>query len=169
MKAIQIDNFFGNVNIIYKECKKLKFYTQAEHPFNKDRITTTWPGKRTVELGECCPLLKYLLIKYYLINNLITTATFVNFYIHARFNGDDNEEWIHQDLGNKAASLIYLSPSNFQSGTKLYSFEDNQEINDFKFVQNRLIQYDAFYYHSAYGNHGTTIDNCRLTINGFIK
>jgi len=168
MKAIQIDNFFEDVNLIYNECKKLKFYTQAEHPLNKDRITTTWPGKRTVELGECNLLLKYFLTKYYIINNLITPNSEVNFYVHARFDGDDKEEWIHQDKNN-ISSLIYLSHNNLQSGTKLYTFKNHQEINDFKFVQNRLIQYDGLYYHSAYGSHGTTIDNCRLTINGFIK
>ena len=75
---------------------------------------------------------------------------------------------INQDKNN-ISSLIYLSNNNLQSGTKLYTFINHQEINDFKFVQNRLIQYDASYFHSAYGNHGTTIDNCRLTINGFIK
>ena len=168
MKAIQIDDFFENINIVYNECKKLTFYTQAEHPYNKDRITTTWPGKRTTELSICNPLLKYFLIKYFMINNLMTPSTNVHFYVHARFDGDDEGEWVHQDK-TSAAALIYLSPTNLQSGTKLYTFENHKEVNDFKFVQNRLVQYDGSYFHSAYGNHGTTIDNCRLTINGFIK
>ena len=169
MKVIQIDNFFENIDIIYSECKKLRFYSQEEHPENRHKTITTWPGKRTMELGECNPLLKYFLMEYYFINNLILRKSVSSFYVHARFDGDDKGEWIHQDTPYKASSLIYLSSNNLQSGTKLYTFINHQEINDFKFVQNRLIQYDASYFHSAYGNHGTTIDNCRLTINGFIK
>jgi hypothetical protein len=166
MKAIQIDNFFENIDVVYNECKKLTFYSKEEHPLNKDRITSNWPGKRTEELGKCNPILKYFLLKYYSINNLIAPTDKLNFYVHARFDEDLEEEWIHQDHGI-AASLIYLSPTNLQSGTKLYSGKPHKMINDFKFVQNRLIQYDANYFHEAYGNHGTNLDSCRLTINVF--
>ena len=107
-------------------------------------------------------------MKYYFMNNLILRESVTSFYVHARFDGDDKGEWVHQD-NYRYASLIYLSPTNLQSGTKLYSSEDHKEINDFKFIQNRYIQYDASYFHSAYGNHGTNIDNCRLTINMFAR
>ena len=168
MRAIQIDNFFANIFVVYNECKKLTFYTQAEHPYNKNTLTQTWPGKRTTELGECNLSLKYLIIKYLLTNDLIASQDKIHIYVHARFDGDDKGEWVHQD-NYRYASLIYLSPTNLQSGTKLYSSEDHKEINDFKFIQNRYIQYDASYFHSAYGNHGTNIDNCRLTINMFAR
>ena len=49
MRAIQIDNFFANIFVVYNECKKLTFYTQAEHPYNKNTLTQTWPGQRTTE------------------------------------------------------------------------------------------------------------------------
>jgi hypothetical protein len=171
MKALQIENFFENIDIVYKECKKLKFYTKEEHPQNEKTITTKWPGKRTHELGQCHPLLKYFFTKYYFLNNLITDEDKVSFYVHARFAGDDKEEWIHKDLANKSASLIYLSNTNLESGTRIYSENEEKDemINDFKFVQNRLVMYSGTYPHRAYGSHGTTIDDCRLTLNVFIK
>lgn len=171
MKAIQIDNFFENIDIVYKECKKLKFYNLDDHPQNFNRRTTSWPGMRTDELGEVHPLLKYFFTKYYFLNNLITGNDKPSFYVHARFKGDDKKEWIHRDHFNKSASLIYLSPTNLESGTRIYSENEKKDemINDFKFVQNRLIMYSGNYPHVGYGHHGTTIDDCRLTLNVFVK
>ena len=114
------------------------------------------------------PLLYQTKINEEDLNNLIDSEDILDIYIHARFDGDNKEEWIHQD-NKKYSSLIYLSPTNLQSGTRLYTAQDHKQINDFKFIQNRYIQYDGSYFHSAYGNHGTDIDNCRLTINIFVR
>jgi len=166
MKAFQIDNFFENINVIYKECKKLKFYTLGELPSDPD---INWPGKRTEELFKVNKLLQYFVEKYLILNDIITVKSNkkISMFAHARFKGEENKDWIHKDKATLGC-LLYLSPTNLNSGTYLFS-EKNEIINDFKFVQNRFIAYDANYNHMAYGHHGDTIDNCRLTLNIFIK
>jgi hypothetical protein len=166
MKATQIDNFFESINVIYKECRKLKFCTIEEFASDKDG---TWPGKRTEELYKVNPLLQYFVEKYLFLNNIITAQNTkkISMYVHARFKSDENKDWIHKDKATLGC-LLYLSPTNLNSGTYLFS-QKNEIINDFKFVQNRLIAYDANYNHMGYGHHGDTIDNCRLTLNIFTK
>ena len=92
----------------------------------------------------------------------------INTYVHLRLDKDKDQDWIHTDQDSDFAALIYLSKSNLNSGTKLFD-ENNNVINDIKFVQNRFVMYSARYKHVGYGHHGKNIDDGRLTLNLFIK
>ena len=168
MICTQIDNFFLFPDVIYEEAKKTKLYSLGEHPDIVDKKDiTSWPGKRSEELGYINPLLKYMIIKYLDISQINIRGKNVSLYIHARHESDMAEDFIHSDQC-LYSMLIYLSETNLNSGTKIFDTKD-QMINDFKFVKNRLVWFDAKYRHTAYGHHGNNIDNCRLTINGFIR
>jgi hypothetical protein len=146
MISKQIDNFFELPNLIYHECKKVELFSMKDHP--DASATTKWPGYRSLELGASQPLLKYFCMKYLDLNNIKAKIDLTPMYIHSR--------------------PIYVSKTNLNSGTTLYNDKD-EIINDFKFVQNRLVFFDSKYRHMAYGHHGENINDSRLTINGFIK
>ena len=63
--------------------------------------------------------------------------------------------------------LVYLSPTNLNSGTDLYN-ENDEMITSFKFVQNRAVLFSSSYKHRAINNHGTDVNNGRLTLNIFM-
>jgi len=168
MICTQIDNFFESPDIIYAEAKKTKLYSMSEHPYQiSKKDLSRWPGKRSEELGNVNPLLKYHIIKYLTLSNVNVRGRDVSLYVHARYTNDMTNDFIHMD-GCIYSMLIYLSNTNLNSGTKFFDNKD-QMVNDFKFVKNRLVCFDARYRHTAYGHHGDNIDNCRLTINGFIR
>ena len=74
---------------------------------------------------------------------------------------------IHQDWPNDDYSmLVYLSPTNLKSSTRLYDDKNNM-IDEIKCVQNRALIFDSKYYHTAYGSYGTNVDDGRLTLNAF--
>ena len=69
------------------------------------------------------------------------------------------------------AFLYYLSETNLNSGTKFY-FNDEDKNNEHtlvKFVQNRLLIYDAKMPHCPWGKYGNNLSDGRLTLNGFGK
>ena len=76
-------------------------------------------------------------------------------------------DFIHKDLPHTYSMLIYLSPTNLNSGTDLYN-ENKEMVNSFKFVQNRAIIFNSGYYHKAINNHGNDLDDGRLTLNIFM-
>ena len=88
--------------------------------------------------------------------------------LHLRLNIDNEKDWIHKDDEYIYSILIYLSDTNLKSGTYLYD-ENENIINDIKFVKNRLIMFSSQYKHKGYGYYGTNIDDGRLTLNIFVK
>tara|TARA_Y100000389_G_scaffold205022_1_gene262081 strand:+ start:5383 stop:5889 length:507 start_codon:yes stop_codon:yes gene_type:complete len=168
MISKQIDSFFELPKVIYTEAKKTKLYKVEDHPDHIDKNhRNTWPGLRSEELGDVNPLFKYFIMKYLSLANLDVRDKNVRLYVHARYANDMVEDFIHTDT-YKYSLLIYLSETNLNSGTKFFNLKD-EVINDFKFIQNRLLFFDSRYRHTAYGHHGDSINNCRLTLNGFIK
>lgn len=166
MISKQIDNFFELPDLIYHECKKVELFSMKDHPDAKS-ATTRWPGYRSLELGASQPLLKYFCMKYLDLNNIKAKIDLTPMYIHSRPYDENDKDFIHVDA-SEYSFLIYVSKTNLNSGTVLYNDKD-EIINDFKFVQNRLVFFDSKYRHMAYGHHGENINNSRLTINGFIK
>jgi len=175
------DNIFRSV---YSEVVGLKFYDEKTHPHNLqekkraeergERFSLKWPGTRTDELGgqtNTSPLVDSIILNY--LDSLGSSFTKdrykVTNYAHLRLECDDSEDFVHTDQ-NSFAYLLYLSATNLESGTKMYSSVDENKDNEncfVKFVQNRLLIYDAATPHMSWGNHGTDISNGRLTINGF--
>ena len=82
---------------------------------------------------------------------------------------DNAFEYRHTDPYDWAY-LIYLSDTNFNSGTRFYeSMEEGKqdEVANVRFVQNRLVMFHSDYPHRSWGNHGKNLEDGRLTINGF--
>ena len=102
------------------------------------------------------------------VNNLLEKGRWIiASFVHLRLYEDENKDWIHRD-DNELSGLVYLSNTNLNSGTYLYDDNDNM-INDIKFIKNRFIMYRGTMKHKAYGNYGSSIDDGRLTLNLFIK
>mgnify|MGYP003114970824 CR=1 FL=1 len=163
----QIENFFPRLDFILPEIKKIKLYTQKE--FNEHEGTSdTWPGYRSL-----C-LTKNNVFLFELINNLIFSKGMIdhgNYYImtflHLRLKEHDAQDWIHKD-NSLFSALIYLSETNLNSGTYIYN-EDENIVNDIKFVKNRFVMFSGNYKHKGYGHYGDSVQNGRLTLNLFIN
>ena len=171
LKHIIIDNFFDNFNLIENEFKKIPLYNLEE--FNKKFIDQqNWPGSRSNYISEESPFLFNLFNKEFnvKVGDLFKEINIsIKSHIHLRLESDSIKDWIHRDSENFIYTcLVYLSKTNLNSGTYLYS-EDNHIVSDIKFIQNRAIFFDARYLHSAYGHHGSSIDDGRLTLNVFYE
>jgi hypothetical protein len=167
MKLIQEENFFPNLNFILPEIKKIKLY----YPKEQEKLQNSkanWPGLRSISLGTTNPIFHEYIISLLQQKKLLDKGYWeVVSFMHLRLKEDDLNDWIHKDPDHFAA-LIYLSETNLNSGTYLYD-EDENLINDIKFVKNRFIMYDGQYNHKGYGHHGDSIENGRLTINLFMN
>ena len=164
----QIENFFPNLDHILPEIKKIPLYTKEEYIKVTDDRNNNWPGRRSLAFQIHYPILWHYINNLFLQKNILTTPHEVSTYLHLKLASDGEKDWIHKDASHKLAALIYISETNFDSGTYLYG-ENKNLINDIKFVKNRLIMYSGNYNHMGYGHHGTDINNGRLTINLFIK
>ena len=171
LKHIIVDNFFDNFNSIENEFKKIPLYGLKDYN-KKFKDTSNWPGSRSNFLHEESPFLFNLFYKEFNLKfgDLFKEINInIKSHIHLRLGSDNVKDWIHKDSGFcMYTCLVYLSKTNINSGTYLYS-EDNQIISDVKFIQNRAFFFDARYLHSAYGHHGSSIDDGRLTLNAFYQ
>ncbi len=166
MKHIVIDNFFDKFNFIKNEFKKIPRYEKDE--FNKMfRDQQTWPGKRSAFILNTHPFLFNLFLKEFSKFNFDLSSHSVTLYTHLRLVQDEVKDWIHKDTSTEYSCIVYLSETNLNSGTYFYS-ENKEIVSDIKFVQNRAVLFDGRYFHSAYGHHGYTQDDGRLTLNSFI-
>jgi hypothetical protein len=167
MKLIQEENFFPNLNFILPEIKKIKLYSSEEYE-KLENEKANWPGLRSKVLTTTNPIFHEYITSIIYKKKLLDKGLWeISSFIHLRLKEDNIKDWVHKDSFNFAA-LIYLSKTNFNSGT--YLFDDNNNlINDIKFVSNRFIMYDGQYNHIGYGHHGDSIENGRLTINLFIN
>ena len=158
--------------LVREQIKKLEFFNITDHPANS--FNTIYPGLKTDEFSRVNPLLDSFILKQVdAADTWFTKNTYVvNQYAHLRLDGDDSEEFIHQDFPHDWAYVVYISDTNLESGTKMYkSLQDSieDEITFTKFVENRIILFDVGVPHMAWGNHGKDLEDGRLTINGFCK
>ena len=160
-------DFLPYVKSIYPLTKQFKFYTAKE--FDKEfNDKSTWPGVRTEDLNYCCPFL-YIHILTLLQKSIKVNYTEyenISMYCHLRLYEDEAEDFIHVDPCDTA--LIYLSPTNLNSGTDFY---DNQEntVASVKFIQGSCVFFKSGIKHRSIGNHGNNIDDGRMTINIFMN
>ena len=151
------------------EIKKIKLYTAKDHPAKKMKIKMTYPGTRSKNLYHEKPILWNYINDIIIKHKILDERSWnIDTFLHLRLDKDKDKDWIHKDQTEDFAALIYLSETNLNSGTKIYDENDNM-IDDIKFVQNRLIMYSANYKHMGYGHHGKDINDGRLTLNLFIK
>tara|TARA_R100001244_G_C5151078_1_gene129660 strand:+ start:637 stop:1170 length:534 start_codon:yes stop_codon:yes gene_type:complete len=171
---IVIDNFLmpWELSLVGKELRNTEFFSLKDHPSNE--ANTLYPGRKTDEFSRVHPLLdSFIINRLDAIKTIFTANPYsVNQYGHLRLEGDDEEEYIHQDFPFDWAYLIYVSDTNLESGTKMYKSlksAKDEETAFIKFVQNRILLFDVRVPHMAWGNHGKSLKDGRLTINGFCK
>jgi len=161
-----IYNFFNFHQNIYNICKKLEFYNcdDFKKSFGGDN---NWPGKRTQNLIDYNYAL-YTHIMSFLNLNMIPTEDYkkVTAYCHVRFSKDKDIDWVHEDPCDTA--IIYLSPTNLESGTSFFATDKQTEISNVKFIQNTCIFFNQGLQHQSVGNHGQDINDARMTLNVFM-
>jgi hypothetical protein len=170
MKIITVDSFFDNFENIQNAFKEITLYNLKTYnkKFNKK---DTWPGFRSDEISKINPFLFNLILKEIFnkfkipfFNNRIKMSSTV----HLRLSNSE-EDWIHTDDQWQKTLIIYLSETNFNSGTCFY--ENNSDIpsTTVNFIQNRALLYDGNIRHMSLSNYGNSIHNGRLTLNCFIN
>jgi len=155
-------DFLPYVKDIYALSKTLPFYSKEEFPEK-----SSWPGVRTNNLKDSCPFL------YIHILTLLQQSININFneyknismYCHLRLQEDQEKDWIHTDPSDTV--IVYLSPTNLNSGTDFYDNRENT-IASVKFIQGTCVFFKEGIKHCSIGNHGDSIDNGRMTINLFM-
>jgi hypothetical protein len=171
LKHIVVDNFFDNFSLIEHSFKNIPLFTLDNYN-RKFNDTQTWPGTRSSSIEYESPFLFNLFIKEFdnKIGDVFKNMNVgVKLHTHLRLGKDEQKDWIHRDSNPYVYSfLVYLSKTNLNSGTYIYS-ENNEIISDIKFVQNRAVFFDSRYLHSAYGHHGSSIEDGRLTLNAFYE
>ena len=159
-------DFLPYVKSIYPLTKQLKFYNDKEFT-DKFKKRATWPGVRTSDLNESCPFLyihtltllqKAIKLKY-------TEYERIEMYCHLRLEEDDSKDWIHTDVSDTA--LIYLSPTNLNSGTDFYDDQENT-VASVKFIQGSCVFFKSGIKHRSIGNHGHNMEDGRMTLNVFM-
>jgi len=171
LKSIVIDNYFEDINEVYNHVKSIKTFDSKNYP-NDSNVNTAkidWPGYRSNQLAGKDD---WLLEKFSQgfrkhLTGLITGQFQLHMFSHLRLDKHNETDFIHKDSPHMYSMLVYLSPTNLNSGTDLYN-ENDEMITSFKFVQNRAVLFSSSYKHRAINNHGTDVNNGRLTLNIFM-
>ena len=168
MISFQKEDFIPNLDFILPEIHKIKLYNPIEYEKIEDK--QNWPGYRSRGSGLENPFFINHLYELLKTIDVLRNKNFsLDAYLHLKFKKDEKNDDIHQDNSSHDFSgLVYLNNTNLNSGTKLFDLNDNV-INDFKYVKNRLVIYSSNYRHVGYGHFGDTISNGRLTLNFFIN
>ena len=171
---ISYDSFFDNFDELKGCFKTIPLYTAKDLSEKFNRINETWPGTRSRWLNETdeTKSLYFLFIKEFnhKLGHVFSDKRIqLNLSIHLRLDEDEQKDWIHTDDDTADYSMIVnLSDTNLNSGTSFYD-NNNNEVLTTKFIQNRAVIFKSDIRHRAKGNHGTNIDNGRLTMNAFFK
>ena len=172
MKHIVVEDFFTNFDAIKEEFKKIPMFNCKEHPeLVNSNLNISWPGKRSEDLKFSNKFFTGLFLNEFRnkFNNFFESHYDFKIQTHLRVEEDNKGEFIHKDSPDADYSmLVYLSQTNLASGTSLYDHNDKL-ITDVKFIQNRALIFDSRYSHAAINNHGTGIEDGRLTLNIFWK
>lgn len=162
---IQVVNKFFTLysNDYYLLAKQLKFYAIDEFKKISGHTHVDFPGKRTTQLKDCAPFFYINLVNLCYERFNVKLEPLDGVYCHARF-ANDKPDWIHTD--NARTIIVFLSDTNLNSGTCFYDDADQQTM-DVGFVHNRAVMFDGNIAHKSKENYGSTIDDCRMTINIF--
>ena len=158
---------------VLKKIKTLDFLEDKNHPDIPNGSNEHWPGVRTRLLDDVAKTTNRIILKAIKEtgNPYIWNAFNYKLYAHLKLATDKGEDYIHQDGDWDFAFLYYVSDTHLDSGTKFY-FNDEDKNNEHtlvKFVQNRLLIYDAKIPHCPWGKYGNNLSDGRLTLNGFGK
>tara|TARA_E500000318_G_scaffold91346_1_gene89509 strand:+ start:309 stop:821 length:513 start_codon:yes stop_codon:yes gene_type:complete len=161
-----IHNFFNFHENIYTISKKLEFYNCNDYK-QKFNDKSNWPGIRTQNLINYNYTLYTHIISFLNLNKINTNKyKEIRAFCHVRFSQDNDLDWVHTDPCDTA--LIYLSPTNLESGTSFFADDRQTEISTVKFIQNTCVFFTEGLQHRSVGNHGQNIDDARMTFNVFM-
>ena len=160
MIAIQRDNLFDQMDQVRQQVLKVPLFRIDEYNQQFGR-QEDWPGERSDVLSKADPELNDIIHQAV---NQIPMFTGLKFNCFVHYRGADAKDWIHTDV-EPLAGIIYINPTNLESGTRLYN--DKDCVTDIKYVQNRLIMYSGGYPHQGYGHFGSHKEQGRLTVNLF--
>jgi len=164
-KFLILENFLTNLKYYLPEIYKIPLFENKE--YIEKYGNGNWPGKRSNSLFNENKFLFFLILQN--LNKVCFLKKYsLEIFLHLRRKEDSLKDWIHKDMEDDYAFLIYLNDTNLNSGTYLYD-EENNMIVDAKYVQNRFVIYNGSYNHMGYGHFGESPENGRLTINGFLK
>lgn len=159
-------NTFFNIEEIYRFCKTLSFYNNKEYREKIERDPGTWAGYRTDDFRNICPLLySFVIEKLVELKIKVNKYKEISMYCHVRLETDKDLENIHVDHCD--TSLIYLSPTNLNSGTCFYD-DNNNKVANCAFLQNTTVSFSKGILHSSINHYGNSIENGRMTINVFM-
>lgn len=167
-----IPNFFDNPDEILTLARAHTFYSNTEHP--KDKNTSIYyGGKRTEELSGTKE--KTILIETFLkkvIHENIPNDAQVNFefygssyfhYFDNQYSGGTSE--LHQD-SSLMAGVIYLNPCHLDNpenhGTII--FNKNRDSFTVPYVYNTMIFYRSDYVHAPLAGFGDSLESSRLSM-----
>ena len=170
LSAIIIDNFFDNFEMLEPEFKKIPVFDFENYPGKKDKWSS-WPGKRSLQLGQPNAVIWQLTLKEIQQKSGNERLMYHNYKmsvnVHLRLDEDNKKDWIHTDPDDYTM-IVFLSKTNLKSGLNIYD-ENEQVTQNIKFLQNRAVIFNSKQYHKSSLNYGDNIDNGRLTLNCFIN
>lgn len=176
---VSCDNFFDHLDEMEDIFKNIPLYTKEEIMKKLNHKHEYWPGQRSefLNLDKNTKPLFFLFLKEFnhKLGHIFPHDKKYNLRlsIHLRLDEDEKKDYIHRDDtgedgedGTDYSMVVNLSKTNLKSGTAFYD-NDNNEILNAKFVQNRAVLFKSGILHSAYGHHGKDINDGRLTMNAF--
>lgn len=172
MNLIIIDNFLPYPSVVRTWALSQKFYT-CEGMTTHTGHTNTWPGLRTVTVGELD--IEYANAVLSRISHIAQTSFGMSPALSIRSSfqltrKDDGDSWIHVDNDVTLAGLLYLTPdAPVTAGTTTYSQPPHVEVDKIGNVFNRLVMYRADTYHKSSHYFGTDLTDGRLTQVFFVK
>ena len=166
MEVTIVDNFFDDLSKVESYIKDIELYKYTNHP--EASADEKWLGRRSILLHRSNKGLFNLFMETFnkKFNYFKTQPLDLFSYLHLRLK-QDGKEWIHVDDANYSL-LVYLSKTNLKSGTILYD-DDEKEILNVKYVQNRAFIFSSKYKHKSAGNFGTNKKNGRYTLNAWFR
>ena len=165
-KFLVIDNFFDDFEYILPTLKAYPQWNKDEHP--QAGAAGTWPGKRSMNLMEVDPAMGAVFMmqaRPYLQRNAS-----IDLFTHLRLDSDNAEDGIHTDAPFALSCLVYLSETNYSSGTVFYTGNPalgGEPMAHVGFKQNRAVFFSAHMHHGSINNFGDSKENGRLTLNMF--
>ena len=168
MKVSIVDNFFDDFSKVESYMKNTKLYKYKDHPESAVNTNEFWIGRRSLLLHRSNQDFFNLFWETFSkkFNNFSNQPLNLYSYLHLRLK-QDGKEWIHKDDADYSL-LVYLSKTNFKSGTILYD-EDENEILNVKYIQNRAFLFSSNYKHKSAGNFGNNKNNGRYTYNAWFR
>lgn len=126
--TICVDNFLSNPEEVVKLANTLEY---------RKSVLGVWPGERTESLHSCSPgifavILSDIFSLFYNYEFEPIKWTAEMYFQKTKPYGNFNSGWIHNDLPNLFAGIIYLNKNgDISSGTSMYSCVNESKYSEY--------------------------------------